>query len=403
MKFSSFVSVILLFLVINVRAQENNITLLKKIVDVILSEDNSSIKVATTGELINDLNKLPPEGRLTLASPYKNWYYWNGVMNIAMLEMYEQFKDERYRNFALNNYRFVFDNYENLKKLTLSKRLRGLEQHWDIYRLDCCGSMAAGLIEVYQIDKRKDYYSYFETVSDYILNKEFKLADGTLARNEPYDKTVWLDDLYMSVPFLARMGKMTGDKKYFDFAVKQIKQFTKLLYDEHTGLYFHSYADDIKQVGVAHWGRANGWSIMAQAHLLEFLPANHPERPEILRIFKQQITGFARYQAENGLWHQLLDKSDSYYETSCTAMFTYAVAKGINEGWLEPRYKPIAIEGWKGIASMVNAEGKVENICIGTGISEGLIHYYKRPVATNDIHGLAAVVIAGVEVSKLTK
>lgn len=403
MKFSSLLIAIFFLFAIAAHAQDNTTRLVKQVADVILNENNNSIKVSSSGELINDLSKLPVDGKLTFASPYKNWYYWNGVLNLAMLEMYKQFKDEKYKDYTLGNYRFVFDNYKVFKKLNEEKRLRGLEQHWDLYRLDCCGAMGAGLIEAYQLDKRKDYLPYFETVSNYMFNKEFKLADSTFARNEPYDKTVWLDDLYMSVPFLARMGKMTGERKYFDFAVKQVKQFNKLLYDDKTRLYFHSWADDTKEQGVAHWGRANGWCIVAQANLLEFLPLNHPARPELLRIFKQQITGFARYQSEKGLWHQIIDKEDSYLETSCTAMFTYAVAKGVNEGWIEPRYKVIALEGWKGIASMINADGKVENICIGTGISEGLIHYYKRPVETNDIHGLGAVLLAGVEVLKLPK
>lgn len=373
----------------------------KKIADLILSENINGIRVAKSGEIIEDLLTLPSEGKLAVASPYRNWYYWNGVLNIAMLEMYKQFKDEKYKNYSIGNYHFVFDNYNLFKKLTSEKRLQGLEQHWNINYLDNCGAMGAGLIEVYKIENRKDYMTYIDIAADYILNKEHKLSDGTLARKVPNDKTVWLDDLYMSVPFLARMGKLTGDKKYFDFAIKQVKQFTKLLYDENTGLYFHCYYDDIKQQGVAHWGRANGWSIVAQANLLEFLPKDHPARPELLRIFKQEIIGFSHYQSESGLWHQILDREDSYFETSCTAMFTYAVAKGVNEGWLEPRYRTIAFEGWKGIVSMLTEKGEVKNICIGTGTSTSMIHYYKRPMETNDIHGLGAVLMAGIEVLKL--
>jgi len=263
--------------------------------------------------------------------------------------------------------------------------------------------MASGLLEVYKIDKRKDYLDYLNKVSDHMLNKELRLDDGTFARKTPYDKTVWLDDLYMSVPFLARMGQLTGNRKYFDLAAKQVKQFTKYMYDKPSGLYFHCYYADIKQQGVAHWGRANGWSIVAQANLLEFIPKDHPDRPELIRIFKQQILGFAHYQSESGLWHQILDRQDSYFETSCTAMFTYAVAKGVNQGWIEPRYKTIAEEGWKGIETMINEKGQVNNICVGTGTSTAMIHYYKRPILLNDIHGLGAVLLAGIEVMKLPK
>lgn len=403
MKYLIVFTYLLFALTINIDAQNSTEKQVKRVADLILSENIKGIKVADSGEIFNDLSQLPAEGKLALASRYKTWEYWNGVLNTGMLELFKQFKDEKYKNYATENYRFVFDNYEILGKFTADKRLKGLEQHWKMGLLDHCGSMASGLIEVYKFDQKKDYLNYLNIVGNYMINKEQKLADGTFSRLTPYQNTVWLDDLYMSVPFLARMGNLTGDWKYFDFAAKQVKQFTKYLYDEKTGLYFHCYYDDIKEQGVAHWGRANGWSIVAQANLLEFLPKDHPDRPELIRIFKQQIIGFAQYQSEKGLWHQIINRQDSYLETSCTAMFTYAVAKGVNEGWIESRYKTIALEGWKGIASMINEKGQVENICIGTGTSTAMIHYYKRPVETNDIHGLGAVLLAGVEVMRLTK
>lgn len=398
-----YILLITIFLSIpkGVNAQNSTTSLVKQVADLILSENVPGLKIAGNAEIINDFSNLPKDGRFVLASPYRTWEYWNGVLNTAMLELHEQFKEEKYRNYSIGNYQFVFNNYEILEDLADEDRLWEISQLYEMGALDHCGSMASGLIEVYQLDKRQDYLNYLNTVGDYILNKEQKLTDGTLARLDPYDKTVWLDDLYMSVPFLARMGNLTGEQKYFDFAAKQVKQFTKYLYNEHTGLYFHCYYADIKEPGVAHWGRANGWSILAQANLLEFLPKDHTDRPELLRIFKQQIAGFAHYQSETGLWHQVLDKEDSYLETSCTAMFTYAVAKGVNEGWIEPRYKSIAIEGWKGIASIINSDGQVENICVGTGTSTSLVFYYKRPVKLNDIHGLGAVLLAGIEVIKL--
>jgi hypothetical protein len=107
----------------------------------------------------------------------------------------------------------------------------------------------------YQFDKRKDYLDYLNRVGDYIINKQVKFPDGTLARNGPRRMTLWADDLYMSVPYLARMGKLTGDKKYFDFAIQQVEQFNKYIYDSTTGLYFHSFYNDQNHNGVARWGR----------------------------------------------------------------------------------------------------------------------------------------------------
>jgi unsaturated rhamnogalacturonyl hydrolase len=215
--------------------------------------------------------------------------------------------------------------------------------------------------------------------------------------------TLWADDLFMSVPFLARMGKLTGDARYFDDAIKQVENFNKYLYDPMTGLYFHNYYSDVEMNGVGHWGRANGWLAVAQCQLLNNLPANHPKRPELIRFLLRQIVGYARYQDQSGLWHQLLDKPDSYQETSVTAMFTYAVAHAVNEGWINENYISIAKEGWRGLAGKITEDGQLQDVCIGTNMDAALKFYYTRPTALNDTHGLGAFLLAGTEMIKAEK
>lgn len=321
-----------------------------------------------------------------------------------MLELSKITNEKKYQQFSTRNYQFVFENlgfFENMYKAGI--RNTGMDRFFEMKMLDDCGAMGAGLLEVFQVDKQKKYREYIDKTANYILTKQDRLADSTLARTDPYSKTVWLDDLYMSVPFLARYGKLTNDTRYLQFASKQVIQFTEHLYDPKTGLYFHGYFDHFKENGVAHWGRANGWSIIAQVNLLDALPENYKERDTLLAIYRQQIIGLARYQSESGLWHQLLDKPDSYLETSCSAMFTYAIAKGINEGWLDEHFKTIALSGWEGIKTKIQSDGQVKDICVGTGIANDLVFYYKRPTVLNDIHGLGAVILAGVEILKLKK
>src|SRR5581483_8822154 len=167
---------------------------------------------------------------------------------------------------------------------------------FNIGSLDDCGSMAAGLLDVYAIDKKPAYMGYLQRVGDYIRNKQVRFPDGTLARNHPRNMTLWADDLYMSVPFLARMGKTTGDNTYLDFAIKQVEAFNRYIYDSTTGLYFHCYYNDEDMNGVARWGRCNGWVALAQTALLDVLPADHPKHEELRKMLLRQIQGFARYQ-----------------------------------------------------------------------------------------------------------
>jgi rhamnogalacturonyl hydrolase YesR len=155
--------------------------------------------------------------------------------------------------------------------------------------------------------------------------------------------------------------------------------------------------------GVAHWGRSNGWLAVAQTELLNNLPANHPKRQELINLLLRQIVGYSRYQDTTGLWHQVLDKPDSYLESSVTAMFTYAVAKAVNEGWINKTYLTIAEDGWKGLVSNVTPDGQIKDVCIGTNIADDIRFYYDRPKGLNDTHAIGAFLLAGAEMIRAEK
>ncbi|MBN1117124.1 MAG: glycoside hydrolase family 88 protein [Bacteroidales bacterium] len=376
--------------------------IIRKIADRILRETNYEIMDKETGKCFVNSEGLNSNKPYVINNQYLAWEYWNGVTNLAMVRLAEVTGDSQYLDYAKANYSFVFDNisfFEALKENGYSET--GLQKYSRFQMLDDCGSLAAGLVDVYLEDARTDYLKYIDRVADYILNKEHRLEDGTLARTGPFDKTIWLDDLYMSLPFVVRYGKLTGDSTYFDLAAQQIINYHKYLYDETTGIYFHCYFEPMQENGVARWGRANGWAILALAQVLDYLPENHPQRVDLLTIYKQHIIGLSRYQSASGLWHQLIDKPDSYLETSSSAMFTYAIAKGVNKGWLDPYFSSLALSAWEGLKTTIQDDGQVQGICVGTWIQSDIGFYYNRPVQVNDIHGIGAVILAGSEVLKL--
>lgn len=342
---------------------------------------------------------------LKVLSRYTDWRYWNGVLNIAMNRLGEHYEVEEYKNFAKNNVDFVMANYklfeENFHTSTLPWWQFPFAQFYRLKELDDCGVMGASVIEVYMNNKEKKYKEYIDRAENHIMNLQDRLDDQTYSRTWPYEMTVWGDDLFMSIAFLSRMGKLTGDTKYFDEAAKQVFNFEQYLWDDNAGLYWHCWFNDVKQNGVAHWGRANGWMMVAKVELLSNLPDSYPQKDALIKNLVKQIIGISRYQGENGLWHQILDKSDSYFETSCSAMFVYSIARAINRGWLDKRYSSVVRVGWQGIAGKINSLGKVEGICAGTGIENDLRFYYQRPTPLNDIHGLGAIIMAGLEVEKL--
>ncbi len=358
----------------------------------------------STGALINDLQKYGYNRNVVPQNGYNDWRYWNGVLHIGFNVLGQETREPRYMNYTRKNFEFFFKDYQYLKSLYNKEKTGNLPmiQGVTITQLDDCGAMGASLTELYMEDKRPEYKAYLDAASEYILKKQMRLPDGIFSRPKPHPNTVWADDLYMSVPFLARMGKLTGDQAFFDEAAQQVILFNKYLFDEKTGLMWHCYYGDLKINGGTFWGRCNGWMMMATADLLRWMPQDHPEREHIISILFRQILNTAQYQSQSGLWHQVLDKEDSYLETSCTAMFTYAVALAVNNGWIDKRYKTIALAGWKGIATQITYEGAVTNICMGTGIGDDVKFYYDRPTPYNDLHGLGAVILAGLEVSKLT-
>ncbi|RYE18646.1 MAG: glycosyl hydrolase [Sphingobacteriaceae bacterium] len=316
-------------------------------------------------------------------------------------------KDKKYTNYAINHVAFGFNNYK-----TFAQRFKHDVPHYTypfgefftMEELDDFGAMGASVAEVYSLSPKPEYKNYVLKAAKHLTEERSRLTDGTFVRAFPQKMTLWADDLYMSVPFLVETAKLTGEQKYFDDAAKQVINFNKYLWDAPREIYWHTYYSDSKRNGVAHWGRCNGWMMLAQVRLLDALPENHPQRKNLLELLERQILGVAKYQNKDGLWYQILDKNDSYPESSCTAMFVYGIAKAVNKGWIDKRYASIAITGWEGLKKKeINEKGQLKDICVGTSIENDLVYYYNRPVGLNEKHGTGPLLDAGVEILKLEK
>jgi rhamnogalacturonyl hydrolase YesR len=267
--------------------------------------------------------------------------------------------------------------------------------------LDDCGAMCASLIQARLANVGPDTTPIINNWIKFIDSTVFRLPDGTIARHIPMPETIWADDMYMGAPALALMGKLTGDKKYFDDAAKQIVQMSARLFRPQKGLYAHGWITPNPDTIDIHWARANGWCALAMADVLDLLPADHPARPAILALFRAHMQGIAERQSDAGLWHQLLDREDSYLETSASAIFVYTLAHGINRGWLSPAFGTQALIGWKAVATRVNDRGQVEGTCTGTNFDLSPMYYYARPVSVDALHGYGPVLLAGAEVLKM--
>jgi rhamnogalacturonyl hydrolase YesR len=141
---------------------------------------------------------------------------------------------------------------------------------------------------------------------------------------------------------------------------------------------------------------------MALAELLEVLPENHPKYKDILELYRAHARGLAAYQSGSGLWHQLLDRTDSYLETSATAIYAYSYARGINRGWIDGKtFAPMTLLAWNAVTTKVNAKGQVEGTCVGTGMGFDPAFYYHRPISPYAAHGYGPVLLAGAEIVRM--
>ena len=124
----------------------------------------------------------------------------------------------------------------------------------------------------------------------------------------------------------------------------------------------------------------------------------------MLDLLRKHIRGLANCQDGTGFWHQLLDRNDTYLETSATAIYTYAIARAINRGYVDAKvYGPMVCLAWNAVASQVNDKGQVENTCVGTGMGFDPAFYYYRPVNVYAAHGYGPVLLAGAEMIELVK
>lgn len=231
---------------------------------------------------------------------------------------------------------------------------------------------------------------YLQTGDRQYMGKAIELADDEWEQPREDGMTaysrLWVDDMFMVGALQIQAYKTMGKEIYIERALTQLLGYAKGL-QQQNGLFQHT-----AEVPV-FWGRGNGWAAAAMAMTLENTPAKNPKRKELLDVYAKMMSALKKYQAKNGLWRQIVIDSESYEETSGTAMFTYAIATGVKNGWLDKSYKQTAEKGWNGLVKKIKG-GQVSDVCVGTGSNPFYNHYLNRPKKTGDLHGQAPVLWA---------
>lgn len=327
------------------------------------------------------------------SSFFGQWYYatmlsFNGIRCCG-----ETFDVPEYVEYFLNNECFLADwseyaaydhdtfGFSQFMNDVISDKL-----------LDHIGTMGVNFVEAYRITGDRRYLNPIRLLQSRIKLKVPRFEDGTFRR---YDrKTMWADDFYMSCPFLVQLYSQMGDEDSLQDILCQLEGFVKRLYMPDEKIFSHIYFWGEEVMNRIPWGRGNGWIAFAMSEMLMKIPEENPAHEQIKKIFCEFCEGIAALQDESGLWHQVLNRPESYLETSCTAMFALAFYRGLRYGWLPKSFQKYADKGLQAILERcVDEEGIVYGVCMGSGCSMDVQYYFDLTTIKDDNHGTGVILM----------
>lgn len=218
---------------------------------------------------------------------------------------------------------------------------------------------------------------------------------GTMKESMPHHDEM-SDSVFMATPLLAKAGKLTGDRKYFDMAARHFEYMKKLV-QRPDGLYRHSPLTE------AAWGRGNAFPALGLALTMSDFPPDHPAYDSMVSALVQHLEKLASLQNEDGLWLQVIDHPGAYAEFSSTAMIATAMMISIRNGWVDARtYRPIVDRAWHAILERVAPGGVLFDVCESTNKQSSLEDYLRRvAILGRDSRGGGMALIFATEMADL--
>ena len=333
---------------------------------------------------------------------YGSWNYETGTVLRGFQELYEHSGEEKY-------FQYIKSTVDSV--VSQNGTIRSYDE--TDYNLD---EIKQGSQLLYLFEKTQDerYKLAAEKLKQQIQNQPRTQSGGFWHKNK-YPNQMWLDGLYMAQPFYTHYSVLFDETENFDDVMLQLTMMEEKSYDSTTGLLFHAW-DESRNANWANsesgqspvfWGRSMGWYLMALVDVLDFWPeADSEKRTLLIQILERLVVSLQPYQDSQGLWWQVTDEpynNQNWQESSATAMYTYAIAKGVRKGYLDNTHMEMAILAWEGLNTVfvnkVNELTNLAGVCEGTGVGSSAGFYYGRRALTNDPKGLGPYLLAGIEMS----
>ncbi|MGO4528489.1 glycoside hydrolase family 105 protein [Paenibacillus sp. 2TAF8] len=288
------------------------------------------------------------------------WEWPQGVGLYGLLQLYEATQDAEVLEFLESWYN--------------ARLLEGLPEK----NVNTCAPLLT-LMSLCELTGNKEYERVCEEWSSWIMKELLRTGDGAfqhMITGDANDGQILIDTLFMTVLFLAKAGVYFKNTGYVEEAKRQFLVHIKYLYNKQTGLFYHGWDfNGNHNYGAVHWGRGNAWYTAGVMDFLNITPIEDGLKAYLLDTATAQVRALSKLQHEDGMWHTVLDDSDSYKETSATAAFGYGILKGIRYGYLDESYRSTGLKALEAVLQHIDEIGVVQQVSYGTPVGHDAQFY----------------------------
>lgn len=294
---------------------------------------------------------------------YKFWEWTQGVGLYGFWKIYQRTGDERFR-------RILLDYYDRQMKVGFPAK--NVNTTAPVLTMSFLA----------EHEKREDYMEVCREWARWVMEEFPRTREGGfqhITSDTLNEQELWDDTLFMTVLFLANMGRILGKREYLEEAQYQFLLHIKYLTDRKTGLWFHgwTFCGNHNFAG-ALWGRGNCWVTAAIPEFLSMAECPASVKRFLEEALKRQAEALKEYQDAGGMWHTLIDDADSYAEASATCGFAYGILKGVHMGILDKSLGECAKKAAAPILGYTDDEGILHQVSYGTPMGRETKEFYKK-------------------------
>ncbi len=354
---------------------------------LVLNKEDQPYKNYSEWLTYSEMKRVPHSYLLDFSSKPK-WSYVMGIEMEGMLDTYEHNKEG-------NN--AILDYLKEYPAKMIDEKGNITGYKYEDFNLDNVRT-AKFILRMHNLFPTKGTEKALKTLFKQLQNQP-RTKEGVYWHKAIYANQVWLDGIFMGLPFYCNYAVQTMKpkkaEKYLNDAVDQMVKTDYRTYDEKTQLWKHAWDETHQQFWANKedgksqhcWARALGWYVMAMTECLDAMPENYARRQEVIDLLNKAMKSVVKYQdKKTGVWYDVLDvKSDkNYLESTASSMFAYVLLKGYRKGYLSEEYLKAGVKAYNGILKQfikVNADKTISltRCCAVSGLGPGPGPYVKKP------------------------